>query len=109
MVASSNARLNPAQRALLNSNEVPIKNLDLGANSNVKIHAEQKITQYAAQNGITVQQIAATRPICQGCATAINNAGGVALTPVKLPLQTAVAASTYVKPPLQTKVPTPQQ
>jgi RHS repeat-associated protein len=79
MVSSSNARLSPNQRAALNPNEIAIKNKDLGVKSNVRIHAEQKITQYAAQNNIKVGNIAASRGICSTCAAAINNSGG---TPV---------------------------
>jgi hypothetical protein len=85
MVASSNARLNPAQRAALNSSETAVSNKILGVKSDVKIHAEQKITTYAEQNNITVKAIAASRPICPGCATAINNAGAAAASVLKAP------------------------
>ncbi|HYH14190.1 MAG TPA: RHS repeat-associated core domain-containing protein, partial [Flavisolibacter sp.] len=85
MVASSNARLSPTQRAILNSNEVPVSNKSLGVKSKVKIHAEQKITQYAEQNNIQVQQVAASRPICPSCATAIGNSGAQAASRLKIP------------------------
>jgi hypothetical protein len=89
MVASSNARLSPAQRSLLNPSEIAVSNKTLGIKSNVGIHAEQKITQYAAQNGVSVTSIAASRPICSNCADAIKNAGAAAASALKkLPMGT---------------------
>jgi RHS repeat-associated protein len=75
MVASSKARLSPAQRAVLKPGEIPIKNKILGVKSIVKIHAEQKITLYANKNNITLSAIAPSRPACPSCVIAINESG----------------------------------
>jgi len=85
MVSSSRSNLTPAQRAALNGNETPIGNKVLGEKSDVKIHAEQKITQYAKQNNIEVGHIAASRPICPNCENAISNAGASPASPLKNP------------------------
>lgn len=90
LVASSEKNLRPAQRAALQPGEVAVSG---------KGHAEQTIINHANANGMTVNAVAASRPICAGCATAINNAGAVPASPLKI-IPPAVAASTYVKPPV---------
>jgi len=97
MVSSSNARLSPAQRATLNPNETAISNKTLGVKSGVKIHAEQKITQYAAQNNITVGEVAASRPICPNCAAALNNAGAAPASPLKVIPGTSIPLTPFTK------------
>jgi len=88
LVASSEYSLRPAQRAGLNPGEIAVSGQG---------HAEQTILNHAAANGMTVNQIAASRPICANCATAINNAGATATTPLKEYSVKAVTDS-YVKP-----------
>jgi tRNA(Ile2) C34 agmatinyltransferase TiaS len=73
-VASSEPGLRPVQRADLQPGEVPIT----GAG-----HAEQTIMNAAKQKGSTVQEIAASRPICPSCAAAIQAAGAVPVSPLK--------------------------
>jgi len=90
LVASSEINLRPVQRAALQPGEVAVSG---------KGHAEQTIINHANANGMTVNAVAASRPICTGCATAINNAGAVPASPLKI-IKPAVAASTYVKPPV---------
>ena len=47
-------------------------------------HAEENIVNFAQQNGLTLQAVGATRPICPVCAAAIQGAGAVAATPLKV-------------------------
>ncbi len=96
MVASSNPRLTPDQRAALKPNEIAISNKMLGVKSNVKIHAEQKITQYAAQNNITLLNIVASRAICPRCATAMSEARASA-NAFKYVMPANATDATYVK------------
>jgi RHS repeat-associated protein len=79
IVGSSENRLRPAQRAMLRSNEIEAT----GAG-----HAEATVLRFAGQVDLKVGNIAASRPICQGCATAINGAGATAVTPLKKPVIT---------------------
>jgi RHS repeat-associated protein len=89
LVASSEKNLRPAQIAALKPGETAVS----GAG-----HAEKTILNHAQANGITVNAVAASRPICAGCATSINNAGAVAASPLKIyPIKQA-ADATYVKP-----------
>jgi hypothetical protein len=74
IVGSSEARLRPAQRNLLQSNEIEAT----GAG-----HAEATILNYAEQNGYNVSNIGASRPICESCATQIENSGVTPTTPLK--------------------------
>ena len=48
---------------------------------------------------MTVNQVAASRPICPSCATAINNAGAQVASPLKGVTRAAVDA-TYVRKPI---------
>jgi RHS repeat-associated protein len=90
LVASSEKILRPSQIAALKPGEVPVSGVG---------HAETTILNHAATNGIQVNAVAASRPICAGCATAINNAGAVPASQLKItPMKPAVDA-TYVKPP----------
>ncbi|WP_344810207.1 RHS repeat-associated core domain-containing protein, partial [Chitinophaga oryziterrae] len=66
LVASSEPRLRPAQRAALRPGEVEVKGMG---------HAEQTIINHANANGMKVNEVAASRPICPSCAAAINNSG----------------------------------
>jgi hypothetical protein len=38
-------------------------------------HAEVTVLNYANANGMTVQSVAASRPICPSCATSLQGAG----------------------------------
>lgn len=89
LVASNEKYLRKAQRAVLQPGEIAVTG---------KGHAEQTIINHANANGITVNAVAASRPICAGCATAINEAGATPASPLKI-IKPSVAASTYVKPP----------
>jgi hypothetical protein len=90
LVASSEKNLRPVQRAALQPGEVAVSG---------KGHAEQTIINHANANGMTVTQIAASRPICAGCATSISNAGAQSVSPLKISTTTSVDA-TYVKKPV---------
>jgi RHS repeat-associated protein len=75
LVASSEKNLRPAQIAALKPGEIAVS----GAG-----HAEATILNYANANNMTVNSVAASRPICAGCATAINNAGATPASPLKV-------------------------
>jgi hypothetical protein len=90
LVASNEDKLRPVQRAALKPGEIAVTG---------KGHAEVTILNYASANGMRVNEVAASRPICAGCAVAIDNAGAVAASPLKIyPIKQAIDA-TYVKPP----------
>ena len=90
LVAFSEVSLRPAQRAALKPGEVAVSG---------KGHAEVTILNYAQQNGITVTAVAASRPICSSCATAIQNSGAIPASPLKVLFNTSAnAASTYIRP-----------
>jgi len=74
VVGSSENSLRPAQKAMLGSNEVAASGPG---------HAETTVLNYAKTNGISISDIGASRPICQGCYLAIKNAGANPVTPVK--------------------------
>lgn len=74
VVASSSNTLTPAQRALLGPGEVAAS----GAG-----HAEVTALNAAQQMGLTPVNVAASRPICAGCAAAIQGAGATPVTPLK--------------------------
>ena len=46
-------------------------------------HAETDIANFAKKNGLTLHEVAATRPICGTCAAAIEEAGAEAVTALK--------------------------
>jgi RHS repeat-associated protein len=75
LVASSEKNLRPAQRAALQPGEVAVSG---------KGHAEATIVNHANANGMKVTNVAASRPICQGCAAAISNAGAQAGSKLKV-------------------------
>jgi hypothetical protein len=58
LVASSEKNLRPAQRAALQPGEVAVKGNG---------HAEATIVNHAKENGLTVNAIGASRPICRMC------------------------------------------
>jgi RHS repeat-associated protein len=89
LVASSENSLRKEQLATLKPGEVAVSG---------KGHAEVTILNHAATNGIQVNAVAASRPICVGCATAISNAGAIPASPLKI-IPQATVASTYVRPP----------
>jgi len=91
LVASSENRLRPAQRAILQKGEIPVTGPG---------HAEQTILNHAATNGIQVSQIAASRPICPTCATAIQNSGAQPASLLKMLPSQAVADGSYLPKPL---------
>ena len=62
LVASSEKRLRPAQRAALNSTETVV----MGAG-----HAEVTAMNAAIESGLKVLRVGASRPICTGCERAI--------------------------------------
>ncbi|ULO09535.1 hypothetical protein H1230_12625 [Paenibacillus sp. 19GGS1-52] len=64
LVGSSEKRLRPAQRNLLNPNEVEATGIG---------HAEETIINQAKANGQTVEEIAASRPICKACKKLLND------------------------------------
>lgn len=74
IVASSENALSPAQRAALQPGEVAARGPG---------HAEVTALNHAQQMGLTPTNVAASRPICSGCAQAINNAGATPVTPLK--------------------------
>jgi RHS repeat-associated protein len=101
LVGSNEQSLRPAQRAALNPGEIAVS-------GDGKAHAEVRVINYANENGMTVNAVAASRPICPGCATAIQNAGAIPASPLKLdPIRPAVDA-TYVKPPPLINIPIKQ-
>jgi hypothetical protein len=90
LVASSEKSLRSPQLAALKPGEVPVSGIG---------HAETTILNYAKTNGMQVNAVAASRPICSGCATSISNAGAVPASPLKIiPIKLASDA-TYIKPP----------
>ncbi|MCE4538546.1 hypothetical protein LXT12_14940 [Pelomonas sp. P7] len=48
-------------------------------------HAEADIANFSNLNGLRLGPVGATRPICAGCAGAIDGAGGYPVTPLKGP------------------------
>ncbi len=46
-------------------------------------HAEADIVSYANQNGLSIVDIGATRPVCSACADAIAPTGANISTPLK--------------------------
>jgi filamentous hemagglutinin len=48
-------------------------------------HAEADIVNFTQQNGLRLLEVGATRPICPSCAAAIEGAGAVPVTPLKVP------------------------
>jgi hypothetical protein len=46
-------------------------------------HAEVDIVNFAKQNGLTLHEVGATRPICSICASAIEEAGAKSVTALK--------------------------
>lgn len=74
LVGSSETRLRPAQRAALQSGEVAVSGNG---------HAEVTVLNHAEANGMTVQSVAASRPICSNCATSIQNVGATPASPLK--------------------------
>ena len=89
LVASSEPKLRTPQIQALKSGEMAVEG---------KGHAEVTILNHASANGMSVNAVAASRPICANCATAINNAGAVTASPLKA-VKPPVDA-TYVKPPI---------
>jgi hypothetical protein len=92
LVGSSEVRLRPVQRAMLSPGEVAVSGQG---------HAEVTLLNYAQTNNMTVNAVAASRPICPGCAVAINNAGAIPASPLKVvstPRQPIDA--TFVKKPI---------
>ncbi len=66
LVGSSRRTLNPAQRAALKPDEIPVS----GAG-----HAEITVLAAARERGQVVKAIAASRPMCASCKRAIEAAG----------------------------------
>ena len=48
-------------------------------------HAEADIVNFTQQHGLRLLEVGATRPICSSCAAAIEEAGAVPVTPLKVP------------------------
>jgi|GEM_PF-2390745 len=94
LVASNEIKLRPAQRAALQPGEVAVTG---------KGHAETTILNYASANGMQVNAVAASRPICANCATAINNAGAVPASPLKTLSIKVPSDQLYIKPPIITQ------
>jgi RHS repeat-associated protein len=83
LVASSEKKLRSAQLTALQPGEVAVS----GAG-----HAETTIMNHASATGMKVGQIAASRPICQNCASNITNGGAQAASVIKKTGAKAVAA-----------------
>jgi RHS repeat-associated protein len=96
LVGSSEKNLRPAQIAALQPGEIPVSGVG---------HAEVTILNHASNNNMTVTAVAASRPICPNCATAISNAGAVPASPLKMVAAPAATDATYNKlrnvPPLK--------
>jgi RHS repeat-associated protein len=90
LVASSEKNLRPVQRAALKPGEIAVSGQG---------HAEQTIVNYAQKSGMTLKQVAASRPICQSCAEALAAAKAQAASPLKQLVKRAVPDATSVKPP----------
>jgi RHS repeat-associated protein len=76
LVASSQATLDPRQRAGLRSGELAIR-------GRAGVHAEVKALDRCAKEGWTPMAIAASRPICGPCKVATDGAGAGAASPLK--------------------------
>lgn len=74
LVGSSEKNLRPAQIAALKPGEIPVSGPG---------HAETTILDHAAANGMKVNYVAASRPICTSCAPQIFNAGAKPVSPLK--------------------------
>jgi len=48
-------------------------------------HAEEDIVNFSQQNGFYLLEVGATRPICPYCASLIEDAGAIPVTPLKVP------------------------
>jgi hypothetical protein len=72
LVGSSNTTLAPAQRAVLGAGETAVR----GAG-----HAEVTVVNAAKAQGMSVDAVAASRPICPTCQQVIKDAGGRAVNP----------------------------
>ncbi|MDW8215028.1 MAG: hypothetical protein RMJ55_15850 [Roseiflexaceae bacterium] len=74
IVASSNPRLDPRQRAALRPGEIEAYG---------EGYAEVTALEYARQHGITPQQVAASHPICPACAQRIAESGARPVNPLR--------------------------
>jgi RHS repeat-associated protein len=74
IVGSSEKYLRKPQRAMLKPDEVAASGYG---------HAETTVLNFAASNGMSVSEIAASRPICPNCATMITDFGAVAASSIK--------------------------
>jgi hypothetical protein len=88
LVGSNENKLRTPQIQALKPGEIPVEG---------EGHAEITILNHASANGMKVNAVAASRPICANCATAINNAGAQAASPLKI-YNNPPADATYVKP-----------
>jgi len=78
MVGSSRNALTPSQRAALAPGETAVTG---------KGHPEVTVINAAQKQGLKVNAVGASRPICDSCAQAIKNAGAKPVTPLKNPPQ----------------------
>jgi RHS repeat-associated protein len=85
LVASSEMKLRPAQMDALQPGEVAVSGPG---------HAEQTIMNHADQNGMQVQAVAASRPICSNCQKAIIGGGAEMASPPKAAPKTTTTAPT---------------
>jgi ferredoxin len=86
LVASSEKVLRPAQIAALQPGEVAVSGVG---------HAEATIMNYADKTGMSVQAVAANRPICTSCAVSVASGGAQAVTPYKNPAQAITAINAF--------------
>ncbi len=91
LVGSNERRLRTAQRQILKQSETAVEG---------EGHAEATILNHASANNMQVTAVAASRPICSNCATAIQNAGATAASPLKVSPIKIVSDATFVKPPI---------
>ena len=75
LVSSSQTYLPSEIEAALGANEIPV--------TGIVGHAEESALEYAAQNGLTPLEVAASRDICPSCAAKINAAGAIPVSPLQ--------------------------
>jgi hypothetical protein len=74
LVASSRKTLTSEQRKALKSGEVEVQG---------KGHAEKTIVNHTQKTGQKIDEMAASRPVCDDCAKAVQEAGGKIVSPLK--------------------------
>jgi hypothetical protein len=78
LAASSEPNLTPAQRSLLLPGEIAVR-------GPAGVHAEIKILNYCLENGLTLEKVVASRPICSSCISVLTSSGVELIGPLKDP------------------------